>query len=113
MPHSNSNQDSNPESLLKQKRVRIPFNDLTPRIQECVKKIRKNRRVRGGGELLIFIPIPRIPLLSGMIAGGMRGVASMRIQEIHREIRDRMSRDGIIRTTQEGNYPRNWINPAP
>ncbi len=124
------------EKPLKKESLIIKFQHLNPALQEMIgrpnkketlKKIilmenptirdKRRGRVIAEGSGLLCLPAISSPLAVyssvgiGLAATG-RTFFAKAIQKQHKELVSKMKKFGLLQTKFEGNYPRDWINPA-
>ncbi|HIH15900.1 MAG TPA: hypothetical protein HA252_00660 [Candidatus Diapherotrites archaeon] len=123
--------EQNPDRLLHQKEVVVPFQHLSPALREFITDIPAQRRVRGIAELgatsIIGVtgglvgggvpPEAGFPLLfmastAGMFAANTRTKVAEAIQEAYAHASHIMGHAGILDTKFEGHYPRDWMHPG-
>lgn len=109
----------NPELKTHDTRVEIPFEDLNGRIQQKIIFLVRYRSHRAlselFGSLAVSTSLPHIPKVALTVGGyytGLRAVFANQIQKMHQEIVNDFNRYGVLDTANEGNYPRDWMNPS-
>lgn len=105
----------NPQQILTQKEITIPFADLNPHVQQVIEEINLHRSERATGEFLMGIALAAYSKgLAAVLSGGLFGVGFGRrgwnvglVQKKHAEIREK---EKLLRSDRENTYPRDWIH---